>query len=83
MKRYIQRIHKDNQGAALVEYAVLLGLISVVAWGALSLLGNQTNALVASIATCNTQTASTTTPNGIAGVISKGLVNTNGLVNKC
>jgi Flp pilus assembly pilin Flp len=36
----------DDTGASLVEYAFIMALVSVVAFGALILLGNQTSTLL-------------------------------------
>jgi pilus assembly protein Flp/PilA len=41
---------RDEEGQALVEYALILGLISVVAIGALTLLGANINAILGDIA---------------------------------
>ena len=44
------RLKKDEKGATAVEYGLMVGLIAVVIIAAVTLLGNQLNALFASIA---------------------------------
>jgi pilus assembly protein Flp/PilA len=46
----IQRFRKDEQGAALVEYGLLLGLIAVICIVAVTLLGNKVSNAFSSIA---------------------------------
>ena len=43
MHKLINRFAKDEQGAAMVEYGVLVGLIAVVCIGALQILGTTIN----------------------------------------
>ena len=44
------RLRRGEEGQALVEYALILGLISVVSIGALTLLGGNINAILDNIA---------------------------------
>jgi pilus assembly protein Flp/PilA len=46
----IQRFRKDEQGAALVEYGLLLGLIAVICIVAVTLLGQKVSNAFSSIA---------------------------------
>ncbi|MBD0328521.1 MAG: Flp family type IVb pilin [Thermoleophilia bacterium] len=46
----LDRMQKREEGQALVEYALILGLISVVAIGALTLLGTNINTILSNIA---------------------------------
>ena len=39
MRKHIARFLKNDEGAALVEYGILVGLIAVVCIGAVTLLG--------------------------------------------
>ena len=45
----IQRLVEDEEGATLVEYGLLVGLIAIVAIGAITLLGDEINAVFTSI----------------------------------
>lgn len=51
---FIQMFHRlrqrDEEGQALVEYALILGLIAVFAIGSLTLLGQNVDAVLSSIA---------------------------------
>ena len=49
MRELITRFAKDEQGAALVEYGLLVGLIAVVCITAVTLLGNQINTVFTDI----------------------------------
>ena len=42
--------YRDEDGQALVEYALILGLVAVVAIGALTTLGTNVNAVLSQIA---------------------------------
>jgi pilus assembly protein Flp/PilA len=42
--------YRDEEGQALVEYALILGLVSVVAIGALTTLGTNVTAVLSQIA---------------------------------
>lgn len=48
---FLQRLRKDDDGAALVEYAVLLGIILAVGVGIFSAIGSQTSGIFASLST--------------------------------
>jgi pilus assembly protein Flp/PilA len=39
-RKFVSRFAKDESGAALVEYGILVGLIAVVCIAAVTLLGN-------------------------------------------
>jgi pilus assembly protein Flp/PilA len=43
MQKLIKRFRRDEEGAALVEYGMLVGLIAVICIGAVTLLGGQIN----------------------------------------
>jgi pilus assembly protein Flp/PilA len=45
----IDRVRSDEQGASLVEYALLVGLIAVVCIGAVSFLGGSASGKFSSI----------------------------------
>jgi len=49
MRELITRFAKDDDGAALVEYGLLVGLIAVVCITAVTLLGNQINTVFTDI----------------------------------
>ncbi|MBD0328520.1 MAG: Flp family type IVb pilin [Thermoleophilia bacterium] len=46
----LERMREREEGQALVEYALILGLISVVAIGALTLLGTNIDTILSNIA---------------------------------
>jgi pilus assembly protein Flp/PilA len=46
----INRFRKDEEGAALVEYGMLVGLIAVVCIGAVTLLGGTINNILTNVA---------------------------------
>ena len=41
MRKLINRFHRDEEGAALVEYGMLVGLIAVICVAAVTLLGQE------------------------------------------
>jgi pilus assembly protein Flp/PilA len=45
MRRLIKRFQSDEEGAALIEYGMLVGLIAVVCVVAIQLLGTQINTI--------------------------------------
>jgi pilus assembly protein Flp/PilA len=47
--KLVDRIRGREEGQALVEYALILGLVSVVAIGSLTLLGTNVNAILDAI----------------------------------
>ena len=47
----LQLLRRREEGQALVEYALILGLIAVLAIGALTLLGQNITTILSSIAT--------------------------------
>ena len=51
MRSQIARFLKNDEGAALVEYGLLVGLIAVVCITAVTLLGNQINQVFTDITT--------------------------------
>jgi len=51
MRQLVTRFVKDDEGAALVEYGLLVGLIAVVCITAVTLLGNQINTVFTDITT--------------------------------
>jgi pilus assembly protein Flp/PilA len=46
----MDRFRRDNEGAALVEYGMLVGLIAVICVAAVTLLGNEVSNAFSSIA---------------------------------
>jgi pilus assembly protein Flp/PilA len=46
----LRRIRERDEGQALVEYALILGLVSIVAIGSLTILGTNINGILSSIA---------------------------------
>ena len=50
MVRYLQSLRQREDGQALVEYALILGLIAVLAIGALTLLGGNVTSILSTIA---------------------------------
>jgi pilus assembly protein Flp/PilA len=51
MRKLVSRLVKNDEGAALVEYGLLVGLIAVVCITAVTLLGNQINTVFTDITT--------------------------------
>jgi pilus assembly protein Flp/PilA len=51
MHKLINRLRSDEEGAALIEYGMLVGLIAVVCVVAIQLLGTQINAAFIRITT--------------------------------
>lgn len=48
--RLIDRLRRDEQGAALVEYGILVGLIAVICIAAVTIVGTQVSTAFSSIA---------------------------------
>jgi pilus assembly protein Flp/PilA len=44
MRKLIYRFHRDEDGAALVEYGMVVGLIAVACFAAVTLLGTEISA---------------------------------------
>jgi pilus assembly protein Flp/PilA len=51
MRKLITRFAKNEEGAALVEYGMLVGLIACVCIGAVQIVGNDVNAVFTAIDT--------------------------------
>ena len=51
MRKFVTRFAKDESGAALVEYGILVGLIAVVCITAVTLLGTTINGVFTTINT--------------------------------
>jgi pilus assembly protein Flp/PilA len=49
MRKLINRFRRDDEGAALVEYGMLVGLIAVICIAAVTLLGQEVSAAFAAI----------------------------------
>jgi pilus assembly protein Flp/PilA len=54
MRKLINRFRQDEEGAALVEYGMLVGLIAVICVGAVTLLGNEVSQAFSNIASALT-----------------------------
>ena len=50
MRKLVDRFRRDEEGAALVEYGLLLGLISVICISAITLIGHKVSTAFSSIA---------------------------------
>ena len=50
MRKLINRFRRDNEGAALVEYGMLVGLIAVICVVAVTALGTEVSAAFSKIA---------------------------------
>ncbi|MBV9374642.1 MAG: Flp family type IVb pilin [Alphaproteobacteria bacterium] len=50
MAALMRRFRKDEQGAALVEYGILVGLIAVICIAAITIVGTQVSAAFSKIA---------------------------------
>jgi pilus assembly protein Flp/PilA len=50
MRKLINRFRRDEEGAALVEYGMLVGLIAVICIAAVTILGNEVSAAFSAIA---------------------------------
>jgi pilus assembly protein Flp/PilA len=50
MKNMLVRLVRDDEGQDLIEYALLAGFISLVAVGAITLIGTNVNTLYTSVA---------------------------------
>ena len=48
--RLIDRLRRDEHGAALVEYGILVGLIAVICIAAVTIVGTQVSAAFSTIA---------------------------------
>ena len=53
----VSGVHKDEEGAALVEYAVLLGIILAVTVGTFTVIGSQTGIIFTALSTFMTTAA--------------------------
>jgi pilus assembly protein Flp/PilA len=51
MRKLINRLRSDEEGAALIEYGMLVGLIAVVCVVAIQLLGTQMNTVFTNLTT--------------------------------
>jgi pilus assembly protein Flp/PilA len=51
MRKLINRFRQDEEGAALVEYGMLVGLIAVVCIGAVTILGTTISTFFSTLAT--------------------------------
>jgi pilus assembly protein Flp/PilA len=51
MRKLINRLPSDEEGAALIEYGMLVGLIAVVCVVAIQLLGTQMNTVFTNLTT--------------------------------
>jgi Flp pilus assembly pilin Flp len=49
-KQFVQRVLKDRKGAALVEYAILLAGVVLVALAAVAVFGHKTTDMIAAVA---------------------------------
>jgi pilus assembly protein Flp/PilA len=50
MRKILNRFRQNEEGAALVEYGLLVGLIAVICVAAVTLLGNEVSSAFARIA---------------------------------
>jgi pilus assembly protein Flp/PilA len=50
MRKLINRFRRDDEGAALVEYGMLVGLIAVICVAAVTLLGQEVSTAFSNIA---------------------------------
>jgi pilus assembly protein Flp/PilA len=50
IEKYCRKLFRKDEGAALVEYGLLVGLIAIVCIAAITLLGTRLNALFNKIA---------------------------------
>jgi pilus assembly protein Flp/PilA len=50
MLQMMKRFHKEEEGAALVEYGLLIGLIAVICIAAVTLLGGNLSTAFSSVA---------------------------------
>lgn len=51
MRKSIDRLRRDDEGAALVEYGMLVGLIAVISVAAVTTLGTEVSTAFSKIAT--------------------------------
>ena len=49
-RQVVQRLRRDDSGQDLLEYALLVALIALVAFGAVELAGNSVNTIFSNIA---------------------------------
>lgn len=52
MKNLLTRFLKEEEGATMVEYAIMVALIAVVAIGAVVLIGTETDEAFTSVGDC-------------------------------
>ncbi len=52
MKRLITRFMQEEEGATMVEYAIMVALIAVVAIGAVVLIGTETDDAFTAVGDC-------------------------------
>jgi pilus assembly protein Flp/PilA len=50
MRKFLTRFHRDEEGAALVEYGMLVGLIAVICIVAVTTLGTEVSGAFSTIA---------------------------------
>ena len=50
MKNLLAKFHKDDEGATMVEYGLIVALIAVVCIGAVILLGGHLNGVFTNVA---------------------------------
>jgi pilus assembly protein Flp/PilA len=51
MRKLVDRLRRDDEGAALVEYGMLVGLIAVICVAAITTLGTEVSTAFSKIAT--------------------------------
>jgi pilus assembly protein Flp/PilA len=51
MRKLVDRLRRDDEGAALVEYGMLVGLIAVICVAAITTLGTEVSTTFSKIAT--------------------------------
>ena len=57
MRNLVTRFAKNDDGAAMVEYGLLVGLIAIVCIGAITIVGTQLDAMFTTIGTVLTVAA--------------------------
>jgi Flp pilus assembly pilin Flp len=50
MRKFFQRLRKEDKGAAMVEYALLVAGVALICAGSVSVFGHKTNDLIATTA---------------------------------